>query len=100
MRLGKSLLLASWSNWRLTISRLQRLTLKLEMKCNVSILLVYVFCSNIICSYLFIGSTRDERMEITLWGSYAQQVFRACQELEGKNVIFSFVLPKLRHIKV
>ena len=100
MRLGKSLLLASWSNWRLTISRLQRLTLKLEMKGNVSILLVYVFCSNIICLYLFIGSTRDERMEFTLWGSYAQQVFRACQELEGKNVIFSFVLPKLRHIKV
>nr|AAD15477.1 putative replication protein A1 [Arabidopsis thaliana] len=27
----------------------------------------------------------DERMQVTLWGTYAQQVYRACQESEGKN---------------
>jgi len=43
MLLDKSLLLASWRNERLTISRLQRLILKSVMKCNVFILLVYVF---------------------------------------------------------
>ncbi|KAL9840725.1 putative nucleic acid-binding, replication factor A [Arabidopsis thaliana] len=41
----------------------------------------------------------DERMQVTLWGTYAQQVYRACQESEGKNVIFLIRFAKIKSYK-
>ncbi|KAL9308439.1 putative nucleic acid-binding, replication factor A [Arabidopsis thaliana] len=41
----------------------------------------------------------DERMQVTLWGTYAQEVYRACQESEGKNVIFLIRFAKIKSYK-